>query len=148
MEAMKPICFLGDSLRRMKDFPVSVRQEAGHNLNAVQHGELPADFKSMPVIGPGVYEIRLRDDSGAFRVFYAVNQPEAVYVLHAFQKKTQATPRQDIELGRKRYKELLCIASIAAKMVNPNSPLKNHLFHSGTPTRAVPTMAVPHSSLH
>ena len=106
IEAMKPICFLGDSLRRMKDFPVSVRQEAGHNLNAVQHGELPADFKSMPVIGSGVYEIHIRDDSGAFRVFYAVNQPEAIYVLHAFQKKTQATPRQDIELGRKRYKEL------------------------------------------
>ena len=106
MEAMKPICFLGDSLRRMKEFPVSARQEAGHNLNAVQHGEPPADFKSMPVIGPGVYEIRIRDDSGAFRVFYAVNQPEAIYVLHAFQKKTQATPRQDIELGRKRYKDL------------------------------------------
>ena len=60
----------------------------------------------MPVIGPGVYEIRIRDDCGAFRVFYAVNRPEAIYVLHAFQKKTQATPRQDIELGRKRYKEL------------------------------------------
>ncbi len=60
----------------------------------------------MPSIGPGVREIRIRETSGAFRVIYVTNIDEFVYVLHAFQKKSQAMPKPDIELARRRLKEI------------------------------------------
>lgn len=59
----------------------------------------------MTTVGPGVREVRIRDDSGAYRVIYLATLPEAVLVLHAFQKKTQATPRRDIELAASRLRE-------------------------------------------
>ena len=60
----------------------------------------------MPSVGPGVTEIRIREDNGAFRIFYVANRGDAVFVLHCFQKKTQQTAKKDIDLGRQRYKEL------------------------------------------
>lgn len=57
----------------------------------------------MPTIGKGVEEIRVRDDSGAYRVIYTARLADAVYVLHAFQKKTQATSKRDIELAKQRF---------------------------------------------
>lgn len=68
---------------------------------------MPDDFKSMSSIGPGVQEIRVRDAGGAFRVIYVARFEEAIYVLHAFQKKTQKTASLDIELARQRYRALL-----------------------------------------
>ena len=68
---------------------------------------MPDDFKSMSSIGPGVQEIRVRDAGGAFRVIYVARFEEAIYVLHAFQKKTQKTAPLDIELARQRYRALL-----------------------------------------
>ena len=70
----------------------------------VQLGREPADFKPMPSIGPGTYEIRIRDTAGAFRVIYVAKFADAVYVLHAFQKKTRATTQTDIDLAKQRYK--------------------------------------------
>ena len=70
----------------------------------VQVGREPADFKPVPGVGPGVYEIRVRDEAGAFRVIYVATFETAVYVLHAFQKKTRETPRVDIELAARRYR--------------------------------------------
>jgi phage-related protein len=70
----------------------------------VQFGGRPADFKSMPVIGAGAYEIRVRDPSGAYRAIYVAKFEAAVYVLHAFQKKTQQTAKADLELAQVRYK--------------------------------------------
>lgn len=102
----KPLCFLGDSLKCLRDFPEDARQDAGYQLDKVQHGEQPDDFKPMPSIGRGVEEIRVRDDSGAYRVIYTAKLADAVYVLHAFQKKTQATAKRDINLARARYSEL------------------------------------------
>jgi phage-related protein len=102
----KPLCFLGDSLKSLRDFPEDARQDAGYQLDKVQHGEQPDDFKPMPSIGRGVEEIRVRDDSGAYRVIYTARLADAVYVLHAFQKKTQATAKRDIDLARARYSEL------------------------------------------
>jgi phage-related protein len=64
------------------------------------------DWKSMPTVGQGVQEIRLRDSTGAFRVIYVARFAQAVYVLHCFQKKTQTTSKGDIELANKRYREL------------------------------------------
>ena len=70
----------------------------------VQVGREPADFKAIPTVGPGAYEIRVRDEAGAFRVIYVAKFEHAVYVLHAFQKKTRETPRADIELAARRYR--------------------------------------------
>ena len=104
---MKPIRFLGDSLKRLRKFPEDVRQDAGFQLDKVQRGEPPDDFKPMPSIGKGVEELRVWDDSGTYRVIYTARLADAVYVLHAFQKKTQATAKSDIELAKARYTELV-----------------------------------------
>jgi phage-related protein len=73
----------------------------------VQRGEQPDDFKPMPSVGKGVEEIRVADDSGAYRVIYLARRADAVYVLHAFQKKTQATSRKDIDTAKRRLSQLL-----------------------------------------
>lgn len=104
---MKSVRFLGDSLRRLREFPEDVRQDAGYQLDKLQRGLQPDDFKSMPSIGKGVEEIRLWDDAGTFRVIYTARLKEVVVVLHAFQKKTQATSRQDIELAKRRWAQLI-----------------------------------------
>ena len=104
---MKPLRFLGDALKCLRDFPEDARHDAGYQLDKVQRGEPPDDFKPMPQIGKGVEEIRLWDDSGTFRVIYTARMAEAVYVLHAFQKKTQTTAKRDIELARERFAQLI-----------------------------------------
>ena len=72
----------------------------------MQRGDQPSSFKSMPNIGRGGEEIRLRDDSGIYRIIYTARLADAVYVLHAFQKKTQATAKRDIDLARERFQQL------------------------------------------
>lgn len=98
--------FLGDSLKCLRDFPDDARHDTGYQLDKVQRGEQPEDFKPMPAIGKGVEEIRVAGDSGAYRVIYFARRAEAVYVLHAFQKKTQTTPQRDIETARRRFAQL------------------------------------------
>jgi phage-related protein len=100
---VKPIEFLGDSLRSLREFPDDAKRDAGYQLDRVQHGLQPDDFKPMPTIGKGVEEIRVRDDTGAYRVIYTARLTDAVYVLHVFQKKTQATSKRDIELAKQRF---------------------------------------------
>ncbi len=104
---MKNIQFLGDSLKCLREFPEDAKQDAGYQLDKVQRGEPPDDFKLMPAIGKGVEEIRVWDESGTYRVIYTARLVDVVYVLHAFQKKKQATSKRDIELARKRYVELI-----------------------------------------
>ena len=104
---MKPIAFCGSSLDDLRDFPQSAKQEAGYQLDKVQKGLLPDDFKPMTSIGNGVTEIRIWDEAGTFRVVYVAKFEEAIYVLHCFQKKTQQTSPKDVQLATKRYKELL-----------------------------------------
>ena len=103
---MRPVRFLGDSLKCLRDFPEDARHDAGYQLDKVQHGEQPDDFKPMPSIGKGVEEIRITDESVAYRVVYAARRADAVYVLHAFQKKTQATPKRDIETAKQRFSQI------------------------------------------
>ncbi len=103
---MKPIRFLGDSLQRLREFPANARHDAGYQLELVQRGEQPDDFKPMTTIGKGVEELRIRDESGAYRIIYTALLSDAVYVLHAFQKKTQATSRRDLELAKQRFNQL------------------------------------------
>ena len=78
---MKPIVFLGDSLDVIRSFPESARRQAGYQLDKVQRGREPDDWKPMKTIGPGVNEIRIRDESGAFRVIYVAKLDDAIYVL-------------------------------------------------------------------
>lgn len=103
---MKSIRFLGDSLEKLREFPEDARHDAGYQLELVQRGEQPDDFKPMPDIGRGVEEIRVREASGIYRVIYTARLVEAVYVLHAFQKKTQATSKRDLEIARLRFASL------------------------------------------
>ncbi len=80
---MKAVVFLGDSLKCLRDFPEDARHDAGYQIDKVQRGEQPDDFKPMPSIGKGVEDIRIGDDSGAYRVIYTARLADAVYVLHA-----------------------------------------------------------------
>ena len=104
---MKPIVFVGDSLKRLREFPETVRQDAGYQLDKVQRGQTPDDFKPMPSIGKGVEEIRIWDDSGTYRVIYMARLADAIYVLHAFQKKTQATSKRDTDIARQRLAQVI-----------------------------------------
>ena len=107
MTGLKKVVFRGDSLTALKQFPISARKVAGRQLELVQMGREPVDWKPMTTIGPGVREIRLRDDSGIYRVIYVTKFADRIFVLHCFQKKTQKTTRADIDLASRRYKELL-----------------------------------------
>ncbi|WP_236717239.1 type II toxin-antitoxin system RelE/ParE family toxin [Acidihalobacter prosperus] len=91
----------------LRAFPSDARREAGHQIDQVQNGRDPDDWKPMPTVGKGVREIRVRDATGAFRVIYVAKLAEAVYVLHCFQKKTQKTAKSDLELAGQRYRDLL-----------------------------------------
>jgi phage-related protein len=101
---MKPPRFLGTTRRDLAAFPELARRQAGYELFMVQVGREPADFKPLPAVGSGAYEIRIRDADGAFRVVYVAKFEKAGYVLYAFQKKTQKTSRADIELAVQRYR--------------------------------------------
>jgi phage-related protein len=104
--ADKPLLWLGSSRSDVRAFPQDARIVAGFQLRRVQQGLEPNDWKPMPTVGPGVREIRIHIE-GEHRVFYVATFSEAVYVLHAFEKKTRRTAAQDLELGRKRFRDLL-----------------------------------------
>lgn len=105
---VKPVEFLGSALGDLRGFPVSARREAGHQIDLVQRGMEPDDWKLMKTVGPGVREIRIRDDTGgAFRVIYVAKFSDAIFVLHCFEKKTERTRKADIDLAKDRYRELV-----------------------------------------
>jgi phage-related protein len=104
-QQMKTLRFVGSSLDDLRDFPLEARRAVGFELDAVQRGQMPSDFKPMLNVGSGVYEIRIHEQ-GEWRVLYVAKLAEAIYVLHAFQKKTQKTRKADIELAAKRYQEI------------------------------------------
>ena len=103
---MKSVVWLGDSLQRVREFAADARRVAGHQLAVVQAGRQPADSKPMPTVGIGASELRVRT-GGAYRVIYVAKFSEAIYVSHAFQKKTRKTARADIELARRRFRMLI-----------------------------------------
>jgi phage-related protein len=104
--SMLPVAFLGDSRDRLRDFPTEMREECGRIIRRLQRGLSPRDWKPFPQIGPAVREFRIWGEDGTFRVFYMVKTADAVYILHAFQKKTQQTPQKDIDLAIRRYREI------------------------------------------
>ena len=101
----KPLKFVGSSLDDLRNFPDEARRGAGFERRAVQNGLEPSDWKPLRAVGPGVKEIRIHI-LGEWRVVYIVQRHDAVYVLHAFQKKSRKTGRQDIELARRRYRQI------------------------------------------
>ena len=103
---MKRLVWLGDSLARLREFPADVMGELGYQLERVQAGREPANWKPMPSVGLGAEEIRVRI-GGAFRVIYIAKFVEAVYVLHAFEKKSRKTARTDLDLARRRFRSLV-----------------------------------------
>jgi phage-related protein len=103
----KAVIFRGSTLDDLRAFPGSARRKAGHQLDHVQNGREPDDWKPMNSVGRGVQEIRIKDAAGAFRVIYVAKFAEAVYVLHCFQKKTEKTSKADLDLPAKRYRDLL-----------------------------------------
>ena len=103
---MKDIKFLGSSLNDLRAFPKTARQDMGRQLNRVQQGFEPKDWKPMPSVGRGIREIRIRDEGNAYRTLYVTNIADAIYVLHVFVKKTEKTPQKDIALAKSRLKTL------------------------------------------
>jgi len=101
---MKPVRFVGNAKDDLAAFPKHARTRAGHELFMTQVGRNPDDWKPMADIGPGACEIRVRDSTGAYRVIYVAKFKDAVYVLHAFQKKSQKTTRADLDLAKQRYR--------------------------------------------
>lgn len=113
---MKPLLWVGSALDDLRAFPGEARRIAGHELHLVQQGIEPDDWKAMPSVGPGVYELRVRTGL-EHRVFYLAKFAEGIYILHAFEKKTQQTSRRDIGLGCDRYREVLRQRQGASKPV-------------------------------
>ena len=107
MGERKSVRFAGGALDDLRLFPDSARRDAGHQIDLVQQGIDPDDWKPMTNIGGGVREIRVRDSDSAFRVIYVATFVDAVFILHCFQKKTQKTANADIALARARYRRLL-----------------------------------------
>ncbi len=103
---MKDIQFCGRSLEALRGFPAMAKREIGYQLDRVQHGRDPTDWKSMPSIGPGAREIRVMHE-GQYRVIYVAQFADAIYVLHTFQKKTQKARKRDLDVAKQALKQLL-----------------------------------------
>ena len=114
---MKELKFAGSTLADIRAFPHEARQEAGYQLSQVQLGKEPSDWKRMTSIASGVREIRIHR-IGEFRVIYITMLHDAVYVLHAFQKKVRKTPKRDIHVAKARLKLILDKQIWTRKTVN------------------------------
>ncbi len=107
MDSDKQIRWVGSSYDDLLAFPRDSRKEAGFQLGKVQAGLDPDDWKAFEDVGAGTKEIRIADASGIFRVLYVAKFEEAIYVLHCFQKKTQATSKQDKTIAAVRYRAVV-----------------------------------------
>lgn len=107
MDDEKPIRWVGSAYDDVLAFPRDARKEAGFQLGKVQAGLEPSDWKPFDAVGTGTREIRIKDASGIYRVMYVAKFEEAIYVLHCFQKKTQATRKQDQAIAAARYRAVV-----------------------------------------
>jgi len=106
MSHRKSIRWLGSSFRDLGRLPIQAKRKIGVQLDFLQDGLQPLDWKPMKSIGVGVREIRVRTKNEAFRVVYLAKFSDLVYVLHVFQKKSRQTSRSDIEIARRRFKTI------------------------------------------
>jgi phage-related protein len=103
---MLEIGWLGDSLEVVRSYSETIRRAIGSELRLLQTGEKPVHARPLKTVGRGVWELKITDAEGQFRVVYVVKRNDRIYVLHVFQKKTQQTPQRDIDLARARLKEI------------------------------------------
>lgn len=104
--SMKKLIFVGSTLKDLKKFPKEAQRDAGYQLDKVQKGNEPSDWKPMTSIGTGVQEIRIKESGDQYRVIYIASFADAIYVLHAFQKKAQKTPKTDLDKAKQRLKAI------------------------------------------
>jgi phage-related protein len=102
---LKPIRWLGTTRDDIRERRPAIRYEFGQQLLRVQMGLMPNNYKPMSAVGPGAYEIRVQDSDGIARLMYVAKLHDTIYVLHVFAKKSRRTPKTDIDLARKRYRE-------------------------------------------
>ena len=105
---IKPIAWCGSALDDIRSFPEEARREAGFQLGELQEGREPDDWKPMTVVGPGTIEIRIHTGV-EHRVFVVTKFASRIYVLHAFEKKSQKTAQRDIDLARQRYRQVVML---------------------------------------
>ena len=105
-QAEKPIEWRGSAYDNLCAFPEAARREAGFQLGLVQQGRHPDNWKPMPTVGRGAIEIRI-NAGGAFQVIFVATFDEAIYVLHAFEKRARKTPRHDVDLAKRRYRDVI-----------------------------------------
>lgn len=96
---------MGSSRDDLRAFPEAARRVMGRQILRLQHGLDPDDWKPVKIVGSGVREVRVRTD-GQYRAFYVTNIGNAIYILHAFRKKTQKTSPKDVALGQQRFKQI------------------------------------------
>ncbi|MCH8208018.1 MAG: type II toxin-antitoxin system RelE/ParE family toxin [Nitrospinae bacterium] len=104
---VKPLIFLGGSLKDLRRFPKSAREKMGHELHLVQTGETPTTAKPLKGL-PGVMELAKKHDTDTFRAVYTANLGDAIFVLHCFKKKAKKrikTPKTEMDVIRQRLKE-------------------------------------------
>lgn len=109
IDSVKDAVFHPKALDVIRTFPEEVRRELGQAIFDLQRGAtigMPL-CRPMPSVAVGAEEIRIKDASGVYRAFTYRKSKTGILIFHAFQKKTQKTPEHEIELGKKRLKELL-----------------------------------------
>lgn len=102
---LKPVEWLGTTRSDIRELRTTTQQDLGHELLRVQLGLMPNNFKPMPTVGTGTYEIRVSGEDGIARLMYVAKFRNTVYVLHVFEKKAQRTPKPDVDKAKQRYKE-------------------------------------------
>jgi phage-related protein len=106
----KPLRWMGSSYRDLVAMPRPVQRVFGYALSQVEEGFTPLEAKPLTGVGGGVMELVEDFDRGTYRAVYVAKLPDAVYVLHAFQKKSKsgtATPKSELALIRQRYRMAL-----------------------------------------
>ena len=111
--SLKPVIWLGDSLRELKTFPAVVQDEMGYAIYLAQCGQKHVSAKPLTGLGSGVLEVVSDHRGNTFRCVYTVRFADRVFVLHAFQKKSKrgmATPKPDIDLITQRLKQAVTLS--------------------------------------
>src|SRR5882757_5957494 len=97
------IAWEGDSREVLQSFPDGVKQNLGFELWLLQQGERPRDYRPLPSIGTGVFELRDQDERGWYRVVYLSRIDDVIYVLHCFEKKSREMPTRDFQKSKQRF---------------------------------------------
>jgi phage-related protein len=98
------VAWEGDSREVLSAFPEGVKQNLGFELWRLQQGIRPGDYRPLPSIGTGVFELRDQDERAWYRVVYLSRITDVIYVLHCFEKKSREMPRKDFEKAKQRLK--------------------------------------------